>query len=516
MSDEKQADNAKASSLEESFYEPKEAETVAVGLGFVNRVAAKLNAETKGVELVHDDEKTDSSIANAATMWLSANMVIATFALGALGITVFNLSMFQSVMCIIFFNMLGALPVAFFSIFGVKLGLRQIILSKFLVGDYSMRIFAFINMMACIGWGAVNIMASAQLLNIVNNGALPPWAGCLILVLCTIVVSFFGYNVIHTYEKWSWIPNFVCFIAIIARMVVSRQFTWGETVGGETTAGRVLSFGGAIFGFATGWTTYASDYTVYQPRNSSCVRIFFGIFAGLLLPLVFTMTLGAACATGTLSNKNWHKQYEEKSIGGLVYSILVTDSLHGFGQFLCVVLALSTVANNIPNMYSASLSAQALWSPLRKIPRVFWTVAGNFITLAICIPGYYMFEEVVENFMNLIGYYLAIYETMCLSEHFIWNRGKFSAYDYENFNSKRSCTVRYAGVIGFCCGVAGVVLGMNQLCYSGVIGRQIGQYGGDIGFELGGFFAAIGFNVARYFEKNYVGHNANLLDKGHA
>lgn len=505
MSEEKHIDSLKALSVDEASYEPKEAETVVVGLSFVNRLAAKLNAETKGVELVHDEEKTDSSIINAATMWLSANMVIATFSLGALGVTVFGLSFFQCIMVIIFFNMLGAMPVAFFSIFGVKLGLRQMILSKFLVGDYGMRIFSFINMIACVGWGAVNIMASAQLLSIVNNGALPPWAGCIILVACTVVVSFFGYNVIHTYEKWSWIPNLVAFIAIIARMAISKNFTWGTTVGGQTTAGSVLSFGGTVFGFATGWTTYASDYTVYQPRNSNCVRIFFGIFAGLLLPLIFTMILGAACATGTLTNSAWHDMYKENSIGGLVYSILVVDSLNGFGQFLCVVLALSTVANNIPNMYSASLSAQAFWSPLRKIPRVFWTIFGNFVTLAICIPAYYKFEEVMENFMNLIGYYLAIYESMCLSEHFIWNKGKFSAYDYNNFNKKTSYPVGFAGCFGFCCGIAGVVLGMNQVWYRGVIAGKIGQFGGDIGFELGGSFAAIGFNAARFFEKKYVG-----------
>lgn len=505
MSDEKQTDSTKATYLDDQSYEAKEAETEAVGLNFFNKMAAKLNAETKGVELVLDEEKTDSSVINAATMWLSANMVIATFSLGALGVTVFGLSMFQCIMCILFFNLLGALPVAFFSIFGVKLGLRQMILSKFLVGNYGMRIFACINMIACIGWGAVNIMVSAQLLTIVNNGALPPWAGCLILVILTIMVSFFGYNVIHVYEKWSWIPNLIAFICIIARMAISKQFTWGETVGGKTTAGSVLSFGGTVFGFATGWTTYASDYTVYQPRDSNCVKIFFGILGGLLLPLLFTMTLGAACATGTLSNKEWLAMYEEHSIGGLVYSILVTDSLHGFGQFLCVVLALSTVANNVPNMYSASLSAQALWSGLRKIPRVVWTVAGNFITLAICIPGYYKFESVMENFMNLIGYYLAIYESMCLSEHFIWNKGKFTAYDYVNYQNKSSYPVGYAGVIGFCCGVVGVVLGMNQVWYSGVIAKQIGKFGGDIGFELGASFAAIGFNTVRYFEKKYVG-----------
>lgn len=498
---ERSSFNSSSNSLNES----RNGETTKGGMGLVNRLAAQMKAETKGIDVVTDEEKGDESIINAASMWWSANMVISTFSVGALGVTVFSLSFFQCIMCVLFFNMLGALTVAYFSLFGVRLGLRQMILSRFLVGDWAQRIFAVVNMVACVGWGVVNIMTSAQLLHIINNGVCPPWAGCLILVLCSIIVTFFGYNIIHTFEKYSWISNMVGFIAIIARMAMSKTFTWGTTVGGPNSAGGVLSYGAAIYGFASGWTTYASDYTVYQPRNANPYRIFFGIFFGLLLPLVLTMTLGAACATGTLTNSRWKELYKEEAIGGLIYAILVEDSLHGFGEFLCVLLAFSTLCNNVPNMYSVALSAQSAWSSMKKVPRVFWTLVGNFTVLAISIPAYYHFEAVMENFMNMIGYYVSIYEVMCLSEHFIWNKNNWGAYDYENFNDKKKYPVGIAGVFGFCCGCAGAALGMNQLWYQGVFGKMIGQRGGDIGFELAGGFSLVGFNIARYFEIKYVG-----------
>ena len=66
-----------------------DAEIETTKLNFIDRWAHKLNAETKGIELVTDEEKTDTSFWNLATMWLSANLVIATFSLGALGISVF-------------------------------------------------------------------------------------------------------------------------------------------------------------------------------------------------------------------------------------------------------------------------------------------------------------------------------------------------------------------------------------------------------------------------------------------
>lgn len=473
-------------------------------LNWFNRIAVALNAETKGVEIVTDEEKIENSLWSAASMWLSANLVIATFSLGALGVTVFGLNFWQCCLCILFFSIIGAAPVAWLSCFGPKLGLRQMILSKLMMGNYPMRIFACINVVACIGWGAVNIMASAQLLHVINNGACPPWAGCLILVLGTLLVTFFGYHIIHYYEKWSFIPNAVVFLCIIIKMAQSKTFTAGEWISGEPAIGSVFSFGGTIYGFATGWTTYASDYTVYQKRSTPSYKIFFSIFFGLLFPVVFTMILGAACATGTLTNARWAELYESNSIGGLCYAILVENQLGSFGSFLLVLLSLSTIANNIPNMYSVAFSAQAAWSGFAKVPRIAWTIAANFATLAICIPAYYHFESVMENFMNIIGYYLSIYQALLVSEHFIYNKANYAKYDYENYKDKSTYPIGLAGLVGFGFGVAGVVLGMSQTWYSGVVGSRVGT-GGDIGSELGFSFAFIGYNLARPFEKKYIG-----------
>ncbi|ODQ78511.1 hypothetical protein BABINDRAFT_162716 [Babjeviella inositovora NRRL Y-12698] len=479
------------------------AETKNTKLNILDQLGYMLKAETRGVERVPDSERTSASIYEVASMWFSANLVIATFALGALAGGVFKLNFWTAVLANIFFTILGALPVALFSVFGPKFGLRQMILSRYLAGNYGSRIFAFLNCISGIGWGAVNTMVSAQLLHIVNNGALPPWAGCLIIILLTITVTFFGYKVIHIYEKYSWIPNAFCFVVIIARMKMSGEFRYGEWASGPTVAGAVLSYGGAIFGSTTGWSAFAADYTVYMPKTTNSYKVFFAVFVGLVTPIVFCLTLGNACSMG-LHNERWAQLYLENSVGGLVYAVLVEDSLHGFGQFCCVLLALSTVANNIPNMYSMSLSAQAVWSKFHKLPRIFWSIFGNAATLAICIPAYYSFATVMSNFMNLVAYYLAIYESVTLSEHFIYRR-TFSAYNIEDHDDFSKLPVGIAGVFGFCCGVTGAVLGMNQAYYQGVVAKMIGENGGDIGFELAAGFGCIGYNLVRPLEKKYFG-----------
>ena len=68
--------------------------------------------------------------------------------------------------------------------------------------------------------------------------------------------------------------NLIIFIIIIVRFAMTNKFTSKSFEGGETTAGNVLSFGGTVFGFATGWTTYLSDYVVYHPRNTNSWKIF--------------------------------------------------------------------------------------------------------------------------------------------------------------------------------------------------------------------------------------------------
>lgn len=50
----------------------------------------------------------------------------------------------------------------------------------------------------------------------------------------------------------------------------------------------------------------------------------------------------------------WSAHYEAEGIGGLLAAPLI-ERTGGFGRFLMIILALSIVANNIPNLYSLSL-----------------------------------------------------------------------------------------------------------------------------------------------------------------
>jgi purine-cytosine permease-like protein len=72
--------------------------------------------------------------------WLSANMVVSAFAIGALAFPVFNLGFVDTILIILFVNLLGITPVCFFSTFGPRFGLRQMVLSRFFFGYYGVKL----------------------------------------------------------------------------------------------------------------------------------------------------------------------------------------------------------------------------------------------------------------------------------------------------------------------------------------------------------------------------------------
>ena len=327
-------------------------------------------------------------------------MVVSSFAIGALAIPVFDLGFVDALLTILFFNALSITPVAFFSTFGPRYGLRQMVLSRYFFGFYGVKIIAVFNCLACVGWSAVNVIVGAQLIHAVNTDV-PGYAGIIIIAACTFLVTLFGYKVVHAYEFWSWIPSFIIFMIVLGEFAHSGNFENLTMHTGSSEAGSVLSFAASVFGFGTGWVSYAADYTVYQPVTVSRVKTFAWTWAGLIFPLLFTEMLGLAVATATVNNPDFQKGYSDAGIGGLLAAVLFPP-LGRFGSFCLVILALSIIANNCPNIYSLTFSLQIMASWTQAVPRFIWTFVGTLVYCAIAIPGYSHFESVLEDFMLLI------------------------------------------------------------------------------------------------------------------
>lgn len=198
---------------------------------------------------------------------------------------------------------------------------------------------------------------------------------------------------------------FMIILGTFAHSGAFRDVDWSV---GKAEMGSVFSFGSVVYGFATGWTSYAADYTVYQPVTQSRKKVFFATWLGLIVPLLFTEMLGVAIFSATTINGGdniYHAGYKASGNGGLLGAVLF-GPLGGFGKFCLVILSLSIIANNCPNIYSVALTMQVLGRWTQRVPRFVWTFIATGVTIAIAIPGYSHFEDVLDNFMNFIGYVL--------------------------------------------------------------------------------------------------------------
>ncbi|KAI1632511.1 purine-cytosine permease [Biscogniauxia mediterranea] len=488
---------------------PQGTTSVAVGTSLyakMRRLAGgEFGVERRGIERVPEDERTDTNLSQVGTVWLSANMVVSSLAIGVLAYPVFGLSFLASALTIVFLNLLGILPVCFFSTFGPRFGLRQMVLSRFFFGYNGVKLIAIFNILACLGWSAVNVIVGSQLLHAVGGGRLPGYGGILIIAAATLLICVFGYRLVHAYERWSWAPSFVIFLVVLGAFARSGDFVPGRgdddpPISPAAEAGAVLSFAASVFGFATGWTSYAADYAVYQPAGRRRAAVFAWTFGGLFVPLCFTELLGAAVGSAVRAGSAYGDAYDESAVGGLLWQVLWPRVGEGFAYFCLVVLALSIVANNCPNIYSVALTLQVLASPAEsRVPRPVWTVAGTAVYVAVAIPGYDHFEDSLEAFMLVIAYWLAIYEGVSLTEHFVFRRG-IGGYVPDDYQTPSKLPPGFAAITAFLCGVAGAVLGMSQEWFSGPIGKLAG---GDIGFELAFGFTAVSYTVLRAVEKSY-------------
>jgi NCS1 nucleoside transporter family len=437
--------------------------------------------ETTGIERVHEKERLHTQLIDTMWLWWSANTVIATVALGALN-TFFGLGFWGSTFVIIVFNVLGVLPVAILSTLGPKTGLAQMPLSRFAFGLWGARLPALFNAFSCLGWNAVNSVIGSSLLVTWSGGWIPQWVALIFLTIATSVVSVYGYFVVHRYERIAWLPMFLLFCYIF--FVASPHFNVAlpATVTGMALFASIASFGGTVFGFAVGWATYAADYTRHQPADTPARRVFLYAFLGVGLPCILFEILGVLLTTGAKGN----------DIGTLIAHSIGTSPL---SRIVILLLAFSTIANNVPGDYSFALSTQALG--LKVVKRWILTVVGAVIYLAIAFAISANFNINLQGFLLLIAYWLGAWCSIVIIEHLI-RKGNYPIEDYE---TARRLPVGIAALSALIVGLGLAAFGVNQastINFEGPLAHALAD--ADIGFPLAIILAGLIYYPLRRWE----------------
>jgi NCS1 nucleoside transporter family len=428
--------------------------------------------EVSGIERVDESNRAHTQLWDTMWLWWSANSVVATVALGALSFF-FGLGFVGSLIVIVVFNILGVLPVAFLSTLGPKTGLAQMPLSRFSFGFQGAKLPAVFNALACIGWSAVNAIIGSSLIVAWSDGKIPQWAALLFLAVVTTAVSVFGYFIVHAYERFAWIPMFLLFGYVF--FVASPHFNVSipTSVTGIALFASIATFGGAVFGYAVGWSSYAADYTRRQPSNTPSNRVFTFAFLGVVVPCILLETLGLLLTTSLKADATL------PDAGTLIASNIAGSPIAGL---VILLLAFSTIANNVPNDYSFALSLQVLGvSVIRWILTIVGAIAYVLVALVLA-PN---FNLNLEGFLLLIAYWLGAWNAIVIIEHLL-RRGQYPVADYDN---PKKLPPGIAAIVSMVLGLGVAALGVNQasvINYQGPISVALGGagYGADIGFPL--------------------------------
>lgn len=271
--------------------------------------------------------------------WFSLLCSPTLIQIGMLG-PIFGLSVYTSVILTIFATLIGSVVPAFTATLCPPTGLRQIAVARYSLGIWGAKLCGILNIIVNIGYATISSIVGGELLRAVSGGSLSLVVGIVIIVIIAFVVSFFGFAIIHHYERYAWIAAVILLCDLYGQS--SKHFT--PTPGlnlatGVEYSGACLSYFAIIFGVCCSWCPIAGDYYVHYPANTSKWLVFGLTYLGLLIPTIFVSVLGNLFGGIIAVDDDLAAIYHESGIGALIPAIMAPPA--AWGRFACIVFVLS-------------------------------------------------------------------------------------------------------------------------------------------------------------------------------
>jgi NCS1 family nucleobase:cation symporter-1 len=326
-------------------------------------------------------------------VWSSPNLEFATIFIGALAIFA-GLNVWQAILALALGNALAAVTHGWFSSWGPRHGVPQMVLSRAAFGLRGNILPAGTStLVAGIGWFAVNTTSGAFALTTLTN--LPVAVSVTIIIIVQVVAAFIGHNFIQKFERYAFFYLASVF-AVVAFIIISKgdfsanpstDFKWGAFSVGVALA----------YGYTQGWTPFAADFTRYLPANSSPRAV--GLAAGLgnFTATTLLMSVGAIAWSGVVD-------------GSLLPTTAFTQALPEWLAVLTLIgIAVGSVSANVLNIYSGTMSFIAAGVKLGfKTRRAIMVVLAGVLGGAL---SYFAVEDnfrfIFELFLLTVGYWLA-------------------------------------------------------------------------------------------------------------
>ena len=429
-----------------------------------------MTVEPGGAEFIPLNERHGKPLQLFWT-WTSPNMEFATIFVGVLAVAGFGLGFWEAALALILGSAIGGITQGILSRRGPKYGVPQMVLSRLGFGYWGNALPAGLNSVtAGIGWFAVNSVSGALALNVLTH--LPQVLCLLIIVAVQVAVAFFGYNLIHVFERYAF--PILCVIFLIAGGVILSKAHPGALPPHDSRRvpadvrclvrlrGRLEPVRGGL-------------HPVFQAgREQDRHRL---VVRARAVPVLRRYSKSSARPSPPRSARATRSPESTGGMTGLLATPLADLTL--------LAIALGAVSANVLNIYSGALSFTAIGIKLPlSLRRAIVALGFGTIGFFLAWSGLHNAGSKYENFLLIIAYWIAPWLAVYFCDQLLRRDPDESLL----FATRRT---NWAGPVAMLLGMGiSIWLFSNQTEYIGLVPKHIGS-AGDLTFEVGFLITAV-------------------------
>ncbi len=360
--------------------------------------AKALKVEPFGIERIEDSERHGRPW-KLLPFWFGANVSLFSFAVGFLGIAVLSLPVPMAIVGVVLGTVLGSIPFALLGVLGPVTGYPQIAQSRSSFGRRGGYVPAALNWFSTTGWSAVTFILGALAITQVTR--LPYIAAVALFAAIQIAVALYGHNLLHRFEQ---AMSLVLAIVFVVMTTAAAPVAAYAPAGGSLAGVAFMTILAASIPIS--WAPYASDFSRYLAPATSRRQVFLPAFLGMAGACVWAEILGIL-VTARLSPVS--------------DPVAAFSNAFGVGYVgpLSVLLAVSLLAANAPNLYSSGLSLLALDVPVRRWSSV---LVGGVLATLLAAWGGASAVAFYQGWLFFVEYWIAPWAAIVLVSFFVFRR----------------------------------------------------------------------------------------------
>lgn len=429
--------------------------------------------ERRSIDYIPESER-HGRLYSQFTLWLGANLQITAIVTGALAV-VLGGDVFWSLIGLFIGQVFGGAVMALHAAQGPRLGLPQMISSRVQFGVYGAAIPIVLVCLMYLGFTATGTVLSGQaigqLLGVSDS------AGILLFAAVIVLVTVFGYRMIHIIGRVASVLGLVAFVYLFSRVVALgdlsqllriRHFSWTAFLLAVSLA--------ASWQIAYG--PYVADYSRYLPSRTSPLRTFLAVGAGSVLGAQIAMTLGVLAAAMAAGQFAGREVAYIVGLGGagataalLYFSIafgkVTISTLNSYGSFMCIATIISGFRGHVD---------------ISRRQRLVFVLLIVGAATCVALAGQHSFLNAFKSFILFLLAFFTPWSAVNLVDYYFINRERHDAAALSDPDGRYG-RWNWPGILVY---VTGVLVQMPFISTKLYTGPMVAHLGGvDISWIIG-------------------------------